>query len=126
MRSNSAAQAFIDEFVQAFTSFSGKIIARRYASPYMAMHADGTSTLCSSAQDTALYFQRIIDKYYERGARTCSYKELDVVAIGRCHLLATVTWELQDMTGRVISTWRESYTLALLDGEYKITTSIDH
>jgi hypothetical protein len=34
--------------------------------------------------------------------------------------------ELFDQAGAGISTWRESYTLALRDGQYKITTSIDH
>lgn len=126
MQATRAAQAFFDEFVQAFTSFSGEVIARRYTSPYMAMHADGSHDLYSTTKDTACYFQRVVDEYYEQGARTCSYKELDVVALGRSHLLATVTWELKGQTGGIISAWRESYSLALRHGEYKITISIDH
>lgn len=126
MQATDAARAFFDEFVEAFTSISGEVIARRYASPYMAMHADGTHGFYFSEQDTAHYFQRVVDGYNEQGARTCRYKDLDVVALGRSHLLATVTWELEDQTGGIISAWRESYSLALRDGEYKITTSIDH
>lgn len=112
--------------MKAFTSFSGDEIARRYASPYMAMHADGTRSFYSSAQDIAHYFQRVVDAYNEQGARTCRYKDLDAIALGRSHLLATVTWELLDQTGGIIGAWRESYSLVLSDREYKITTSIDH
>ena len=126
MQATPAEHAFFDEFVRAFTSFSGEVIASRYASPYMAMYADGTRDLHSSQQDTARYFQRILDRYQEQGARTCSYENLDVVAVGRGHLLATVTWNLQDQAGGVVSAWRESYTLAMRDGKYEITTSIDH
>lgn len=121
-----AAHAFFGEFVQAFTSFSGEVIARRYASPYMAMHADGTRDLYASAQETARYFQGVVDGYHAQGVRSCGYKDLDLATVGPSHLLATVTWELFDQAGACISTWRESYTLALRDGQYKITTSIDH
>jgi hypothetical protein len=34
--------------------------------------------------------------------------------------------QVQSQDGRVFSAWRESYTLTLFNGEYKITTSIDH
>lgn len=126
MQATRTARAFFDEFVEAFTSFSGEVVARRYAAPYMAMHADGTHAVYSSAQDTAHYFQHVVDGYNEQGARACRYKDLDVVSLGRSHLLATVTWELQDQNGGIVSAWRESYLLALRDGEYKIATSIDH
>jgi hypothetical protein len=121
-----AARAFFDEFVRAFSSFSGAIIARRYAQPYLALHSDGTRDLCPTMNDSARYFQGIVDGYREQGAKTCSYKEMDVVAIGRGHVLATVTWQLHDSAGGVVSEWRESYTLASNAGEYRITTSIDH
>lgn len=121
-----AARAFFDEFVQAFASFSGEVIARRYAAPYMAMHADGSSDLYSSPQDTARYFQRVVDGYHAQGARSCGYKQLEVATAGPSHLFATVTWELFDQADACITAWRESYTLALRDGRYKVTSSIDH
>jgi hypothetical protein len=126
MGTSHAAQAFFDDFVETFLSFSGEAIAQRYASPYMAMRDDGTSSLYSSNEETARYFQRILDEYRRRGARRCSYKDLDVLVLGRSHLLATVTWELLDQTGNAVSSWRESYALAQRDGQYKITASIDH
>ena len=125
MQVTADAEAFFDEFVRAFSSFDGEVIARRYAAPYMAMHS-GTDVVYSCASDTARYFQAIVDGYGERGARTCCYQDLEVVAVGRSHLLASVTWELHDQAGSAISAWRESYTLALRDGQYQITSSIDH
>lgn len=45
---------------------------------------------------------------------------------GRSHLFATVTWELHDQAGSVISAWRASCTPALRNGEHLITASTDH
>ena len=119
-------EAFFDDFVTAFTSFRGDIIAQRYAAPYLALRSDATHELFTSDDAIARYFQDIVDGYHHQGARSCSYRDFEWISIGAAHVLATVTWELHDARGEVISAWRESYTLALRDGAYRITTSIDH
>ena len=120
------AAAFFDEFVQAFTSFSGKVISQRYATPSLAMRADGTSALHSSAEAVASYFQQVVDDYHRLGVRRCRYRELEAVPLGRAGMLATVTWELLDEPGAVVESWRESYVLALRDGHWTVTMSVDH
>lgn len=126
MHDPQAIRTFFDDFIAAFASFRGEVIAQRYGTPYLALRADASHQLFVSADAIARYFQNIVEGYHAQGARRCSYKEFDWRAVGSAHVLATVTWELHDASGKVISAWRESYTLALRDGAYRITTSIDH
>ncbi len=102
---------FFDAFVEAFGSFSGSRIARRYLVPYLALHRDGTTSLLLTDDDVARYFQSIVDRYNSRGCRSCRYKELEIVPIGGRCALGTVTWELLRQNGTVLSAWRESYNL---------------
>ena len=87
-------KAFFDEFVEAFATFDGSYIARRYAVPYLAMHADGSTELFHSTTAIGEYFQRVVDEYRARDCRSCRYIDLAVVGIGRSAALGTVTWEL--------------------------------
>lgn len=126
MHESQRIQAFFDDFVTAFASFRGEVIAQRYSAPYLALRSDASHELFASPDTITRYFQDIVDGYYQQGARSCRYRDFDWLAVGPAHVLATVTWELIDPSGEVISAWRESYTLALQSGTYRITTSIDH
>lgn len=120
------ARAFFDAFVEAFRTFNGKTIAERYLTPYLAFHTYGSSQVFMSSAEVASYFQRIVDDYYAQGCRLCRYKDLSVVSLGAECALGTVTWELLAEDGSLISTWRESYNLCLVDGRFKVFTSTDH
>lgn len=76
------ATRFFDGFVDDFASFDGERIAQRYLSPYLAFHGQGAAEVFTSHQQTAAYFQRILEGYHARGARSCRYRDLDVVALG--------------------------------------------
>jgi len=120
------AKAFFDAFVEAFLSFDGREIARRYRAPYMALRANGLSEVFSSDAAIAEYFQRIVDGYHGRECRACRYGDLEVTPIGRAAVLASVTWDLLRGDGSVLSSWRESYGLSLSDGRVQVFVSIDH
>jgi hypothetical protein len=120
------AAAFFDAFVEAFRSFDGAEIARRYVTPYLARHGDG-STDCFGAQaDVVSYFQRVVSAYYANGCRACRYSDLEVAALGRECALGTVTWDLLNEAQDVLVSWRESYNLCRVDGELKVFASVDH
>ncbi len=121
-----AAAAFFDAFVDAFRSFDGSEIARRYRAPYLAVSGDGTARCFATHADIAAYFQRVVDDYHRQGCRHCSYRELEVVGMGARSGLATVTWELLRDDGRVLIAWRESYTLVRLHDEFRVLASVDH
>jgi len=118
--------AFFDEFVEAFATFDGGVIARRYLVPYLAMHADGSTDTFTSSDEIAGYFQRIVDDYAARGCRACCYRELEVVPIGLNAALGTVTWSLLRADGTELTSWRESYDLVRADGRLKAFVSVDH
>jgi ketosteroid isomerase-like protein len=117
---------FFDEFVEAFKSFDGARVAERYCSPYLAFHANGQSDVFASQQDIATYFQRVLDGYHGKGVRSCSFKNLHVVAVGGESAFATVTWKLHAADGAVVVAWRESYNLWLHGGKFLVFASIDH
>jgi hypothetical protein len=119
-------QKFFDDFVDAFASFNGKIIAARYQSPYLAYHAYGDSDVFASNEATAAYFQGIVDGYYAQGCRSCRYLALEVFPLGPHCAVGTVTWELLSAQGAVISAWRESYNLCRVDGQFLVFASTDH
>lgn len=88
------ARSIFDEFVEAFQTFNGHEIAKRYTAPYFAMHVDGTTSLFNTSEDIAAYFQRVADEYHSMGCRTCQYGDLEVIATGTERILASVTWDL--------------------------------
>lgn len=120
------AKQFFDEFIEAFASFDGERIAERYTSPYLAFHAKGRSEVFSSRRDIARYFQNVVDGYHEQGVRNCSFKNLQVVAVGNESAFATVTWKLHAEDGTVVTAWRESYNLWLQGENFVVFTSTDH
>lgn len=121
-----AATVFFDEFVEAFHSFDGHVIARRYLAPYQALQADGSVHWLASREEIGRYFQGIVDGYRRDGCRSCRYEDLAVMPVGANCLLATVTWQLAKDHGEVLSTWRESYNLARTGEGLRVLASIDH
>jgi hypothetical protein len=121
-----AAGSFFDEFIVAFSSFDGAEIARRYRSPYLALHADGSVHCFAVHADIARYFQAVVDDYHSKGCRSCRYRDLEVVALGTRSALATVTWDLLREDGTSMVSWRESYNLTLVGELFRVVASVDH
>ena len=120
------ARAFFDEFVEAFRSFDGKTIAKRCLAPYLAFHTRGSVQVFMSTEETASYFQRIVDDYFVKGCRACRYRDMTVTPLGKECALGTVTWELLAEDSAVVSAWRESYNLCLAEGRFMVFASTDH
>ena len=121
-----AARKFFDDFSTVFATFSGPRIAERYVAPYLAIRSDGSSEVFNTSESIAAYFQRIVDGYHARGCRVCRYRDLAVVPIGSAAALGTVTWELCETDGALVTSWRESYNLVFSDGGMKAAASVDH
>lgn len=117
---------FFDDFVEAFKSFDGATIAQRYSSTFIAVDSDGSMQSFDSSTSIANYFQGYLDDYYSQGCRSCAYLSLEATAIGQACILATVTWELYDDDGRIVSSWRESYNLAYNNDKLLVFASMDH
>lgn len=120
------ARRFFEAFDAAFVSFDGHHIALRYAEPYLACRADGSSETFPLRRETGVYFQRVVDGYHASGVRSCRHRDLVVIDVGSSHLLATVTWDLLDRGLEVTVTWRESYLLVDDGVSLQVRSSIDH
>ena len=79
-----------------------------------------------SSAETGSYFQKVVDEYYAKGCRSCRYKDLAILRIGKHCALGTVTWELLSGNLAVIGAWRESYNLCMVEGRFKVFASTDH
>lgn len=121
-----AVARFFDEFVEAFATFDGDLIAQRYRSPYVALHVDGATDCFTSHADIGRYFQKVVNDYHAKGCHSCRYKDLEVVPLGKASALGTVTWELINEDGSLLSSWRESYTLYRVAESMKVVASVDH
>lgn len=120
-----AAQGFFDDFDEAFVTFDGDVIAQRYAEPYLACRADGSSQAFAGRAETGRYFARVVADYRQMGVVSCTYRDVEVFDLGGPHLLATVTWELLDESGSIVVSWRESYLLVVEADRLRVRTSID-
>ncbi len=121
-----AVARFFDEFVEAFRTFDGSIIAQRYQAPYLAAHVGRPADCFLTDSEIASYFQEIVDDYHAKGCRSCRYTALEVVPMGSLSALGTVTWELLREDGSLVSRWRESYNLAYERDRLKVFCSVDH
>lgn len=119
-------ETFFDDFVRAFARFDGALIARRYATPYLALDAAGQARAFATAEAIAGYFQSTLDHYAAQGYHSCRYHSLETVSLGSASVLASVTWELLDEEGRTLGSWRESYNLKRGDEGLRIYASTDH
>ncbi len=124
--SRETATAFFDDFVSAFSSFSGPLIAERYVAPYVALQADGSLQSFTEHAAIGQYFQGVVESYHEQGCRSCHYRDLEIIPLGTQSALATVTWELLRENGEIHTAWRESYNLLLTASGWRIFASVDH
>lgn len=118
--------AFFDAFVEAFRSFDGRAVGARYATTYLALNSEVTLTLLTTQEEIARYFQTVLDNYFDQGCRSCRYLELEVFSMGSQSAIGTVTWELLDQDGKIVSSWRESYNLTRTKHGLRIFASTDH
>jgi len=126
LEAESRAREFFDAFVEAFVSFNGNTIAERYLAPYLAFHTHASAQVFMSSAETGSYFQKIVDEYYAKGCRSCRYKDLTILPLGKDCALGTITWELLSEDLAVVGAWRESYNLCLVEGRFMVFASTDH
>jgi len=120
------AADFFDAFVEAFASFDGERVARRYLAPYLSHRVDGTSACFLAHEEIGRYFQSVLDGYRQDGCASCRWDALETIAVGAQSLLAGVTWILLRADGSVLAGWRESYHLARTPQGLRIFASVDH
>ncbi len=116
---------FFDDFDSAFTTFDGDVIARRFATPYVACRADGSAETFLDRRATARYFADVLADYRSSGVRSCAHEDVEVVDVGARHVLAAVTWVLADDSGGAVMSWREAYLLVVDEAQLLVRTSID-
>jgi ketosteroid isomerase-like protein len=119
-----AIEAFLDDYVAAFTASNGARIAHLYHAPCVTVRADGHSFQTES--EAQAFFQRLADTYYRDGCRGWKYENLEVSPLGGRSAVATMDWQMQREDGSVIRRWRQSYNFVEIDGRLRILASTFH
>ena len=120
------ATALFDRFCEAFATFDAERVGKLFATPGVAFRSDGTLVPLATPEDLHRYYQSSLDHYRRNGCRTCTWSDLSIVKMGARAMLATVTWELHGEDDAQLMRWRQSYNLAMLDGEPRIFASAMH
>ena len=120
------AKEFFDQFVAAFGTFDGNVVARLFSHPYVAIDQHGNQKVLICDRETATYFQGYLDNYKSRGSESCCYEDLEVVPMGSLAALISVTWTLKNAEGVGIESWRESYCVLRKGGQLRASVSVDH
>lgn len=119
-------RAFFEEYNDAFASIDGKRIAELYHMPSITMRGDGSIHCLQSRRDLAQFFQGVADSYYKEGFRSGNFANFEVVPIGSRSALAALDWEMRRGDGGVIRTWRQSYNVVHVRGQWQILVSTFH
>jgi hypothetical protein len=120
------AKLFFDDFVAAFSSLDGTLIAQRYQAPYVSANATGELRVFADQGAIAEYFCTVLAGYRQQGCTACSYDHLQIVPMGANAALATVCWRLFNHAGQQLGCWTESYNLLRLAQGLRIFASTDH
>lgn len=120
------ARQFFDDFVKAFSSLDGALIAQRYQAPYVSANAAGELQVFADQTAISDYFCTILAGYRQKGCTSCQHENLQTVALGANAALATVCWRLFGGNGEQLGSWTESYNLLRLAEDIRIFASMDH
>lgn len=107
----SDVKAYFDRFVKAFATLDGGEVGAMFVTPGVALKEDNTLSGFARQSDIQAYYQAAIDRYAKQGCTACRYDTLSVAPFGLDAVLGTVTWDLIDDNGRVLTRWRQSYAL---------------
>jgi len=121
-----AIKEFFEDFVTAFSSFDGGLVATKFSLPYMAKGPGDSCNVFSLRSQLAEYFQSYLDEYHSQGCRECRYSNLSVNWLGSESVVATVTWNLVDASSVSVTSWSESYMLAFANGSALAFATVDH
>jgi len=120
------ARIFFDRFVAAFATFDPALIADLFATPGVALRADGSLVALTTREDVLRYYRAAIEGYHRNGCRSCRWADLQVTPTGSRSTLAAVTWDLLHEDGSIMVTWRQSYYLRESDDGLKAFASASH
>lgn len=120
------SRAFFDSFVAAFATFDPAAVADLFATPGVALRADGSLVALSTGDDVVRYYRAALEGYHRNGCRSCRWANLQVTPTGSRSMLAAVTWDLIHEDGSVMRTWRQSYFLQQSDDGPKAFASAPH
>ena len=118
--------AFLNQYLETFTTFDGDQIAALYCIPTITMRGDGSIHSFQSRDEIARFFQGVADTYRGEGANSGTMHDLVVVPIGERSALASVTWKNHRDDGSVAREFRNSYNVVRFAEGWRILAATVH
>jgi len=126
MKKENIIISYFEDFVDAFATYSGDRVAKKFDTPYLVRQASGESKIFDTISQVSSHFQKHLDEYKTNGCSECRYLNLKVVWLGAESALASVDWELLNSSGEKVLFWSESYLLSIHEDYALAYASIDH
>jgi ketosteroid isomerase-like protein len=123
---NARADKLIGDYIAAFNSNDGKIIAEMYNEPCVLLRGDGSIVVLASRPEIAAFFQPVADSLRRDGCRNWRSSNMVVQVLGKLSAIVTTDWEPLREDGTPIRKWRQSYNLAIAGGRPRILASTMH
>jgi hypothetical protein len=118
--------SFLNKYNETFATYDGDKIAGLYCLPSITMRGDGSLHCFQSREETARFFQGVVDTYRAEGAKSGTMHDLQVTPLGDRSALATVTWKNLRPDGSTARQWRQSYNLVRFNDSWRILATTFH
>ena len=114
-------------FINDYLAFWGtEKFAGLYHIPSVTVRADGTVHTFQSREEIERFFSGVQRAYDLEGAKRWNIVSLEVKAIGGQSALITPDWQMLREDESVVRSWRQSYNVVRIDGQFRVLVSTFH
>jgi ketosteroid isomerase-like protein len=118
--------SFFDGYAAAFDQRDWPAFVALLHEPVLTVRADGSVKCLQSRAEARHFFETVADSWKNEGYRRFVASNFELTPIGRTSLLATLDWTMIRGDGTVLRTWRQSYQLLQVQGNWQVLTFTYH
>jgi hypothetical protein len=119
-------ETFFQDYARAAESMDAEALASMHHAPCIKVHGDGRIECLLTHDMVRAFFEELGGKYAERDHGHSRWGDLLETPLGSAAVLASITWEQFRKDGSLYRSFRRSYNLVRVGGDWKILTAIAH
>ena len=125
MEDLATVESFFTRYVAAFDAFNPEAIASFYHVPCMMIQAGEVVTL-STRSAVLANMKALVSLYRSQGYERAHFGDVRAAFLGPGLALVTVHWTIHLLEASATQTFRNTYELVELDGQWRIVVSSMH